>query len=82
MASITIRNLDERTKTRLRLRAARHGHSMEQEARTLLRAALGDEETESGRDLLERIRARFKRLPDIEIPLPPREAMRRPPKLG
>jgi len=33
MASITIRNLDEQTKARLRVRAAHHGHSMEDEAR-------------------------------------------------
>ena len=42
MASITVRNLDETTKARLRVRAARHGRSMEEEARTLLRAAFDD----------------------------------------
>ena len=43
MASITIRQLDEATKKRLRLRAAKNGRSMEDEARTLLRdAAEGD----------------------------------------
>ncbi len=40
MASITIRNLDEATKSRLRIRAARHGRSMEEEARVLLRTVL------------------------------------------
>jgi phosphopantothenoylcysteine decarboxylase/phosphopantothenate--cysteine ligase len=39
MASITIRRLDEDLKKRLRLRAARHGRSMEDEARTILRSA-------------------------------------------
>jgi phosphopantothenoylcysteine decarboxylase/phosphopantothenate--cysteine ligase len=39
MASITIRQLDEQLKRRLRLRAARHGRSMEDEARTILRDA-------------------------------------------
>jgi phosphopantothenoylcysteine decarboxylase/phosphopantothenate--cysteine ligase len=39
MASITIRQLDDDLKQRLRLRAARHGRSMEDEARTILRAA-------------------------------------------
>jgi phosphopantothenoylcysteine decarboxylase / phosphopantothenate---cysteine ligase len=44
MASITIRQLDEELKQRLRLRAARHGRSMEDEVRTILRgAAEGDE---------------------------------------
>ena len=40
MATLTIRNLDEDTKARLRVRAARHGRSMEEEARTLLAAAV------------------------------------------
>ena len=40
MASITIRNLDEETKRRLRIRAARHERSMEEEARNILRSAL------------------------------------------
>lgn len=39
MASLTIRNLDESLKTDLRLRAARHGCSMEEEARQILRQA-------------------------------------------
>ena len=39
MASITIRQLDDDLKRRLRLRAARHGRSMEDEARTILRRA-------------------------------------------
>src|SRR5262245_22188032 len=39
MASITIRQLDDDLKRRLRLRAARNGRSMEDEARTILRDA-------------------------------------------
>jgi phosphopantothenoylcysteine decarboxylase/phosphopantothenate--cysteine ligase len=39
MASITIRGLDEAFKAKLRLRAARNGRSMEDEARNVLRAA-------------------------------------------
>jgi phosphopantothenoylcysteine decarboxylase/phosphopantothenate--cysteine ligase len=55
MASITIRQLDEALKRRLRLRAARNGRSMEDEARTILRnaAALDDKaqlEESQGRD--------------------------------
>ncbi|MEA2988651.1 MAG: phosphopantothenoylcysteine decarboxylase / phosphopantothenate---cysteine ligase, partial [Alphaproteobacteria bacterium] len=41
MASITIRQLDEELKQRLRLRAAAHGRSMEDEVRTILRGAAG-----------------------------------------
>ena len=40
MASITVRNLDEGLKKRLRIRAAENGHSMEQEVRDILHAAL------------------------------------------
>ncbi len=44
MASITIRQLDESLKKQLRLRAASHGRSMEDEVRTILRAAAGPTE--------------------------------------
>lgn len=43
MSSITIRNLDEDLKARLRLRAARHGLSMEQEVRNILQRTLAAE---------------------------------------
>ena len=79
MASITIRKLDERTKARLRVRAAQHGRSMEEEARTLLRAALRDEVT-PGRNLADAIRSRFRRLGGVELRLPARERIREPPK--
>ena len=42
MANITIRNLDDETKQALRERAARNGHSMEEEARLLLGAGTRD----------------------------------------
>ena len=40
MASITIRNLDDDVKTRLRVRAAERGRSMEEEVRVILREAV------------------------------------------
>ena len=40
MASMTIRNLEDRVKTRLRIQAAEHGRSMEEEAREILASAL------------------------------------------
>ena len=43
MASITVRNLDDGLKRRLRIRAAENGRSMEQEAREILKQALEDE---------------------------------------
>jgi antitoxin FitA len=79
VASITIRNLDDRIKARLRIRAARHGRSMEEEARTLLRAALKEEEP-AGRNLADAIQARFGPLGGVELPVPAREAIRVPPR--
>jgi plasmid stability protein len=78
VASITIRKLDEKTKARLRIRAARNGRSMEEEARTLLRAALR-EDAPAGSNLAEAIRARFGRLGGVELRVPAREPIRRPP---
>ena len=79
MASITIRKLDEKTKARLRVRAAQNGRSMEEEARTLLRAALSDEVI-PGSNLTDAIRSRFRRLGGVALPLPDREPIREPPK--
>ena len=44
MGSLTIRQLDEKLKKRLRLRAARNGRSVEDEVRTILRGAAADAE--------------------------------------
>jgi plasmid stability protein len=41
MAVLTIRNIDDRVKERLRMRAATHGRSMEEEAHLILRRAVG-----------------------------------------
>lgn len=71
MASMTIRNLDDDLKTLLRLRAARHGQSMEEEARSILRAALaGRVEDDSGAALYAAIRARVEPLGGVELELP------------
>lgn len=40
MATLTIRNVDDAIKQMLRIRAARHGVSMEEEVRRILRDAL------------------------------------------
>jgi plasmid stability protein len=81
MASITIRNLDEQTKERLRVRAARRRRSMEAEARHILRTALAQSDEPSG-DLTAAIRRRFKAVGGVDLELPPREPMRRPPEPG
>jgi plasmid stability protein len=81
MASITIRNLDEKTKLRLRIRAAHHNRSMEEEARNILSVALA-EGASAKINLAAAIRRRFKPLGGIELQLPSREPMREPPKPG
>jgi len=79
MAAITIRDLDPDTKERLRIRAARHGRSMEEEARTILRAAMAEGASSSVR-LGTAIHGRFRALGGVELELPPRELMREPPR--
>jgi len=76
MGSITIRQLDHSTKERLRLRAARHGRSMEAEAREILKQALATGDSPAA-DLAEAIRRRFAPLGGVELDLPPREELRR-----
>jgi len=80
MASITIRKLDEQVKARLRVRAARHGRSMEEEAREILRAGVVADAAH-GPNLAESIRQRFAGLGGVDLQLPPREPIRRPPTL-
>ena len=77
MASITIRKLDETTKRRLRTRAARHGHSMEEEARQILKSELRKAE-EPPKDLGEAIRRRFAKYGGVNLELPPREILGEP----
>jgi plasmid stability protein len=77
MASITIRDIDERLKTRLRVRAAHHGRSMEEEARDILRSALSTARTRSG-SLVDSIRARIEPIGGMELEIAPREAIREP----
>ncbi len=79
MASITIRNLDDDVKTRLRVRAAENGRSMEEEARVILREAVGREEVPV-KGLGTAIHERFKPFGGVELELPPREPMREPPR--
>lgn len=78
MATMTIRNLDDELKARLRLRAARRGHSMEEEARSILRSALQAEPL-SGQSLVNSIREMVAPYGGIELELPVREPQRDPP---
>jgi len=79
MATVTIRRLDETIKAKLRIRAAQHGRSMEEEAREIIRQAVIS--VESGQpDLVTSIRRRFGRFGGVELPEIPREPIRKPPK--
>ena len=78
MATITIRQLDEKTKSRLRVRAAEHGRSMEEEARAILRSALVTPLNLKD-NLADIVRRRFAPLGGVELELPPRDPIRKPP---
>lgn len=80
MASMTIRNIEDALKQRLRMRAAQNGRSMEDEARDILRNTLASDRAQST-SLVESIRARVEPLGGVELDLPPRNGLRAPPKL-
>lgn len=77
MASMTIRNLDEKLKARLRMQAAKHGRSMEDEARDILRSALSTASVRTA-TLARSIRRRIEPLGGVELQIAPREPMREP----
>jgi plasmid stability protein len=80
VASILVRRIDEELKARLRVQAAQHGRSMEEEAREILKAGL-TLERQKRPNLAESIRSRFAPLGGVDLMPPPREPARRPPKL-
>jgi len=83
MATLTIRNLEESTKAQLRLQAARHGCSMEEEARVILRQAVnGSPSVESRAGVGSRIHAHFARLGGVELELPARADHPQAPDFG
>jgi antitoxin FitA len=77
VASLTIRGLDQDLKMRLRVRAARKGHSMEAEVRAILLEALSAPIEESSPGLGSRIHARFAGLGGPELDLPARTELPR-----
>jgi plasmid stability protein len=80
VASITIRNLDDDLKRRLRTRATEHGRSMEEEAREILRHAIGG--VIAPKNLGQAIHARFAAIGGVELELPARGPMREPPSFS
>lgn len=76
MASITVRNIDDTLKERLRVRAATHGHSMEEEVRQILKQAVGGI---TGAGLLSLSRDLFSASNGIDLDLPARQQDRSAP---
>jgi antitoxin FitA len=76
MASITIRKLDDQLKIRLKHRAIRHGRSMEEEARNILRESLDRDKPETMADIAREL---FGPEHGFELDIPPRERFRPPP---
>jgi antitoxin FitA len=73
MATLTIRDLDDGLKLSLRMRAARHSRSMEEEARQILRQVLQGDTAGPQQDLASRIRARVQALGGVVLEMAPRE---------
>ena len=79
MASITIRNLDEGVKSAIRVRAAEHGNSMEEEARLILTDAVRERPAKR-KNLALATRERFKKFDGlIKWERPPQDPVRDPP---
>jgi plasmid stability protein len=70
MAALSIRDLDDSVRERLRVRAARHGRSMEAEVRCILTAAV--EEPGEGGGLFDVLSDRFGALGGVDLELPAR----------
>jgi plasmid stability protein len=81
MASMTIRNIDDALKSRLRIRAAQHGRSMEEEARDILKSALATTDAPPV-NLVASIRQKVEKVGGIDIELPPRTFVGEPIDFG
>ena len=77
MASITIRNLNEDVKKRLRKQAAENGRSLEAEAREILsRNANGRAAPKTGLDLIRGIREVVEKYGGVDLEIPSRASAR------
>lgn len=79
MAALTIRNIDDEVKSRLRLQAAQHGCSMEQEAREILSRAVLPKRNQPA--FAQRIQKHFASLELDVLPIPERQMVRIPPSM-
>jgi plasmid stability protein len=80
MAAVSIRDLDDDVKDRLRVRAARNGRSMEAEIRAILTDAVS--ESDASRSLFTELLDRFGEIGGVELDLPARANVARAPDLA
>ena len=76
-----IRRLEDTLKLRLRIRAAHHGRSMEEEVRVILKTTLAEPTPPPPPNLAAAIRARMEPVGGVELTLPERGEIRKPPEL-
>jgi plasmid stability protein len=81
MASITIPNIDAQLEAQLRVRAARHGRSLEAEIRAILRGAVMTDAAGPG-SVAAAIAELFLPFGDVDLEIPAREPIREPPKFA
>jgi plasmid stability protein len=80
LSAVSIRNLDDRVKERLRVRAARHGRSMEAEMRAILTEAVSEPDERAG--LFQVLMGRVGQLGGVELDIPARATPPRAPSLS
>ncbi len=79
MATLVIRNVEDELHMRLKSQAALHRHSMEEEARILLRQGLAVPTVAPPQGFGQAMRAIFEPLGGFELPEFPPEPVREPP---
>lgn len=79
MAALTIRDIDDEVKNRLRLQAALHGCSMEQEVREILSCAVSQKPNKQ--PFAQRIQKHFASLELDPLLIPKRQKVRTPPEM-
>jgi antitoxin FitA len=80
VASLTIDDIEEELAARLRVRAAQHGRSVEDEAYSILRIGLAEPSRPTGADLADAIHELFAPFGGVDLEIPPRTPLREPPR--
>jgi antitoxin FitA len=83
MASLLIRNLSDETKRVLRIKAAENGRSMNEEARSLIEAAITPKRRQNNQskqsNWVDKLLLNLRAIGDAELELPPRDEASAPP---